>query len=412
MSAHSGKQTRRWVGGFLCNSSTDSADYMDPADLPGARFAWFSPGCTHHSPANAKKLYQRGRQRTIFEGEDDFDEVAYANSERSRVTMSCVLRYAEKHKPEILVVENVVEVTLWGPGRDGSTFAWWKRTLEKIGYEIQCLFLNSCFFPPCPQSRDRIYIVGSRKGNIRPNLDYRPIAYCTSNRCGGRHISAIQTWKRATKAWPLPQWGKYKRQYLYTCPHCNNQVEPAAWPAYTAINWSNLGPSLAVWVPALNEICPALNEIARTISIKLRASNLMISVGFKRVSKTRPCRICGKPTYCCFSRDEGTSICMRISAGSRGLSRNGGNIHVHPEIPFITIRPKIKNANSQSISLAPLEIRDAVFREFIRLSPPQITWRNLSLDQEGCCHEGSRTTQPAMEHCLEQNRSVQPLPQS
>ena len=95
----------------------------------------------------------------------------------------------------------------------------------------------------------------------------------------------------------------------------------------------------------------------------------MISVGFKRVSKKRPCRICGKPTYCGFSRDEGTSICMRISAGSRGLSRNGGNIHVHPEIPFITIQPKIKNANSQSISLAPLEIRDAVFREFIRLSP-------------------------------------------
>jgi len=62
-------------------------------------------------------------------------------------------------------------------------------------------------------------------------------------------------------------------------------------------------------------------------------------------------------------------ICMRISAGSRGLSRNGGNIHVHPEIPFITRQPKIKNANSQSISLAPLEIRDAVFREFIRLSP-------------------------------------------
>src|SRR5678815_3716303 len=35
----------------------------------------------------------------------------------------------------------------------------------------------------------------------------------------------------------------------------------------------------------------------------------MISVGFARVSKKRPCRICGKPTYCGFSRDEGTSIC-------------------------------------------------------------------------------------------------------
>src|SRR5688572_30650058 len=95
----------------------------------------------------------------------------------------------------------------------------------------------------------------------------------------------------------------------------------------------------------------------------------MISVGFARVSKKRPCRICGKPSYCGFSRDEGTSICMRISAGSRGLSRNGGNIHVHPEIPFITIRPRIQRPMSQSIPLASLEIRDAVFRELIKLSP-------------------------------------------
>jgi len=92
----------------------------------------------------------------------------------------------------------------------------------------------------------------------------------------------------------------------------------------------------------------------------------MISVGFARVSKKRPCRICGKPTYCGFSRDEGTSICMRISAGSRGLSRNGGDIHVHTEIPFITIQPRII---SQPIPLAPLEIRDAVFRELIKISP-------------------------------------------
>ena len=153
----------------------DSADYMDPADLPAARYAWFSPGCQHHSPANAKKIYQRGRQSTLFE-QDDFDEAAYANSERSRVTMSCVLRYADRHKPEILVVENVVEVTHWGPGRDGSTFAWWKRTLANIGYEIECVFLNSQFFPPCPQSRDRVYIVAWKRGNARPNLDYRPLA--------------------------------------------------------------------------------------------------------------------------------------------------------------------------------------------------------------------------------------------
>ena len=97
--------------------------------------------------------------------------------------------------------------------------------------------------------------------------------------------------------------------------------------------------------------------------------DFMISVGFQRVSKKRPCRICGKPTYCGFSRDEGTSICMRISPGSRGFSRNGGNIHVHTEIPFITIQPRIMRPISQSIPLASPEIRDAVFRELIKISP-------------------------------------------
>ncbi len=114
----------------------------------------------------------------------------------------------------------------------------------------------------------------------------------------------------------------------------------------------------------------------------------MISVGFARVSKKRPCRICGKPTYCGFSRDEGTSICMRISAGSRGLSRNGGNIHVHTEIPFITIQPGIKRPISQSISLAPPEIRDAVFRELIKISPASSYREELVTGPSGLLSRG------------------------
>jgi site-specific DNA-cytosine methylase len=222
----------------------ESSDYMDPAELPPARFAWFSPGCQHHSPANAKKIYARGRA-SLFADEDDFDQEAYARSERSRVTMSCVLRYADRRRPEIIVVENVVEVTKWGPDRDGSTFAWWMKSLKNLGYEIKCCFFNSQFFPPCPQSRDRIYIVAWRKGNTPPDLDYRPVAYCMSERCGGRHVGAVQSWKKPTRNWPLPQWGKYQRQYVYRCPDCGEEVFPAAWPAYTAIDWSRLGPTLA-----------------------------------------------------------------------------------------------------------------------------------------------------------------------
>jgi len=62
----------------------------------------------------------------------------------------------------------------------------------------------------------------------------------------------------------------------------------------------------------------------------------MISVGFKRISKRVLVGFAVNPPIVAFT-GEGTSICMRISAGSRGLSRNGGNIDVHPEIPFITI---------------------------------------------------------------------------
>lgn len=225
-------------------SNPEAADYVDPVDLPPASFMWASPSCKFHSPANARKVYAEGPQARLFADGEEFDEEAYANSERSRVTMMCPLRYAARHRPEIVVVENVLEVTAWGPARDGSTFRWWLREWEALGYEHECLYLNSMFWAPCPQSRDRIYVVLWRRGNRRPDLDYRPPALCTSDVCGGRMVEARQTWKAPTRAWLLARWGKYRTQYLYTCPDCFARVEPVAWPAYTAIDWSVLGPML------------------------------------------------------------------------------------------------------------------------------------------------------------------------
>ena len=199
--------------------------------------------CTHHSQANAKKIYARGLQVALFDDED-WDQQRYANSERSRVTMSCVLKYTAARHPEIVVVENVIEVTKWGPGGDGSTFKWWMRELDKLGYDHHLCWFNSMFFPPCPQSRDRLYIVAWRKGNTAPTLDYRPIAYCTSQRCGGRIVEAVQTWKRPTAAWVTGTWGKYASQYDYCCPDCSSVVHPASWMALSAIDWSNLGSTL------------------------------------------------------------------------------------------------------------------------------------------------------------------------
>lgn len=219
--------------------------YTDPATFPKADALWASPSCKHHSPANAKKLYKEGAatpeaQLALF---GDGNE-RYAGSERSRITMSCVLRYAAKHHPRSIMVENVVEAAKWGPNRDGSTFRWWLDELHNLGYETKPLMLNSMFFPPCPQSRDRMYVVAWKKGDTPPDLDYRPAAFCVSDECGGVDVEAVQTFKKQTKAWPIPNWGKYGAQYIYCCPDCGHEVHPASFPAYSAIDWTNLGPSL------------------------------------------------------------------------------------------------------------------------------------------------------------------------
>lgn len=216
----------------------ESGDYVDVKDLPRARFLWASPSCKNHSQSNAQKIYAQGRQASFDGFGDDFDDVAYARSERSRVSMSCVLRYAYYHQPEIVVVENVCDVAFWGPGRDGSTFRWWLNELHLLGYETEPCWFNSMFFPPCPQSRDRVYIVAWRRGNTRPDLDYHPPATCTSDTCQGARVDAVQTWKRRTAAWPLPKWGKYDTQYTYTCPDCRARVHPDTRPALDALDLS------------------------------------------------------------------------------------------------------------------------------------------------------------------------------
>ncbi|MEM9468365.1 MAG: DNA cytosine methyltransferase [Actinomycetota bacterium] len=221
----------------------DASDWHDPKDLPECTFLSASPSCTHHSQANSKKSYETGA--TLFDMDNGGEDPAYLNSERSRVSMVAPLRYAAQHRPELVMIENVVEVAHWGPNRDGTTFRWWLSEWEKLGYEFECVFVNSMFFAPCPQSRDRIYICLWRRGNRRPNLDYRPVSYCVSDRCAGRHVEAVQSWKPRTKSWPLPRWGKYRAQYVYRCPECGVEVHPAAWPAATAIDFTDLGPKLS-----------------------------------------------------------------------------------------------------------------------------------------------------------------------
>jgi DNA (cytosine-5)-methyltransferase 1 len=202
---------------------------VDPRLFPTTDIAWLSPSCTKHSIAQGIKRLDK--QPDLF-GETLPDAAA----ERSRATMWDVVRFAEFHHYQAVIVENVVDVYHWPP------FQAWLAAMESIGYAHRIVYLNSMhaqvFGDGAPQSRDRIYIVFWRKGNVAPALDRitRPHAVCST--CGP--VRAMQVWKQPDRA----PWGRYRAQYVYRCPSvkCRNQiVEPTFRPAADIIDWSHLG---------------------------------------------------------------------------------------------------------------------------------------------------------------------------
>lgn len=190
---------------------------------------WASPECTNHTNAKGKK---RLKQPSLFDKPDP-------RAERSRATMWDVPRFAEVHRYEAVIVENVIECAQW------ELFPAWLMAMDCLGYDHHIVWLNSMHAPAiaaprAPQSRDRMYVVFWRKGNRAPDLDIRPPAWCPS--CD-REVAAVQVFKPRTKAWPLARWGRYRTQYLYRCPtaRCHAEVEPYAVPAAEVIDWSDPG---------------------------------------------------------------------------------------------------------------------------------------------------------------------------
>lgn len=74
-----------------------------------------------------------------------------------------------------------------------------------------------------------MYTIFWKRGNRRPNLDFRPQAPCP--RCE-KVVEAIQTWKKPTR------WGRYRAQYFYRCPNCHKEVTPFYYAAFNAIDFT------------------------------------------------------------------------------------------------------------------------------------------------------------------------------
>lgn len=203
---------------------------VHPASFNRMTMLLASPECTTHSPARGSK--QRGLGQM-----DAFDQCRLApETLKSRATMWTVVHWASVHRPEFVVVENVVEIHYW------PEFAAWLREMDTLGYDHERVYVNGMvvhgLLDPSirfmmPQSRDRIYVVFWRKGNPKPDLSICPPAWCPECGC---EVRAVQSWKNTKQG--RQRWGRYRRQYVYRCPHCAGEVEPWTFAAANAIDWS------------------------------------------------------------------------------------------------------------------------------------------------------------------------------
>src|SRR5712691_5186626 len=114
----------------------------------------------------------------------------------------------------------------------------------------------------------------------------------------------------------------------------------------------------------------------------------LVSNGFRKVTTKRPSHICHKPDWCGYATDERTSICMRVSDGAKGTARNGGNIHVHNDVPLTSSPRKKTKPAPPSTEIAPIEIRDAVYSELIRISSVQKYYPHLVDGPDGLLSRG------------------------
>ncbi|MEO0973185.1 MAG: DNA cytosine methyltransferase [Pseudomonadota bacterium] len=189
-----------------------------------------SPECTTHSPSS-------GLRRSKIGQLDAFDRCDLTPAQvKSRATMWTVVHWASVHRPEFVIVENVVEIHYW------PELAAWLGEMHTLGYEHERVYVNAMHIHGlldsriefmAPQSRDRIYVVFWKRGNPKPDLSINPPAYCAA--CES-HVKSVQAWKNTKQG--RQRWGRYGRQYEYRCPHCSARVEPWSFAALNAIDWT------------------------------------------------------------------------------------------------------------------------------------------------------------------------------
>lgn len=171
---------------------TSSVYSVDPDDLvqPGQKvgLAWFSPDCKHHSKAKGGKPLDR-----------NIRDLAWV-----------VVHWAERVRPEVIILENVEEFQDWCPldaggkpdrSKAGETFQLWVKRLRKLGYAVEWKQLRACDFG-APTIRTRLFVVA--------RCDGKPIVWPepTHGQAQSRDVveGKLKPWRSAASIidWALP----------------------------------------------------------------------------------------------------------------------------------------------------------------------------------------------------------------
>lgn len=203
---------------------------VHPACYPRMDVLLGSPECRTHTGSS-------GRRRKGLNQMDFFDQCELSPRDvKSRATMWTMVHWTSVHRPDYVVVENVVDVNYWAP------LPQWLAEFEAMDYEVQKVYVSAMHVHglvderikfTTPQSRDRVYFVFNRKGMVQPDMALFPPAPCPRCAC---HVNAVQSWKNTKIG--RQRWGKYRTQYLYTCPTCATAVEPYTFAASNIIDYS------------------------------------------------------------------------------------------------------------------------------------------------------------------------------
>lgn len=147
-----------------------------------------------------------------------------------------VVSIIKYHKPQYIFLENVPNLKVHN---DGKTWGQLEKRLASLGYDIQSAYLSPHEFG-IPQSRKRVFIVGSRSGlknfswpkpklgilSIKSILDSYP---SNARQVSGQNLECISVWQEFIQSFPkdvqLPSFPIWSMEFGATYPF--EEISPA-----------------------------------------------------------------------------------------------------------------------------------------------------------------------------------------